>query len=257
MVSAGSGQPTECQIEARLVLLLGDLPELLDAEREGLRRRALAQPVALHQPLGERAAAALGEQRVGGAKLHPGLVVRALLAVPLDAGDAGHHAPHLPVLDDQVGGGEARVDLDAEFLRLGPEPAADIAERDDVVALVVHGARVGRRTARVAVRYMKRSSVAGVVSSGMSSRQSGSSSSSARGSITAPERMWAPISPPFSDQAHRRLGRELLELDGRSQARRGRRPPPARRTPLPRAVPPRTSVGPSLFSIGRVAPSEV
>ena len=71
---------------------------------------------------------------------------------------------------------------------------------------------VGRRTARVAVRYMKRSSVAGVVSSGMSSRQSGSSSSNARGSITAPERMWAPISPPFSTRHTAASGASCLSL---------------------------------------------
>src|SRR6478609_9320096 len=52
--------------------------------------------------------------------------------------------------------------------------------------------------ARVAVRKRKRSSVAGVSSGAPFSCQSGISSLSARGSSTAPDRMWAPISLPFS-----------------------------------------------------------
>ncbi len=45
---------------------------------------------------------------------------------------------------------------------------------------------------------MKRSSLTGVSSGAPLSFQSGISSFSARGSITAPERMCAPISAPFS-----------------------------------------------------------
>ena len=40
-----------------------------------------------------------------------------------------------------LGRGEARIDFDAERLRLGRQPAADIAERDDVVAVVAHQRR--------------------------------------------------------------------------------------------------------------------
>ncbi len=42
------------------------------------------------------------------------------------------------------------------------------------------------------------SPVTGVLSGAPSSFQSGNSSFSARGSNTAPERMWAPTSEPFS-----------------------------------------------------------
>ena len=45
---------------------------------------------------------------------------------------------------------------------------------------------------------MNFSSVTGVLSGAPRSFQSGISSSSARGSMTAPERMWAPTSEPFS-----------------------------------------------------------
>ena len=57
---------------------------------------------------------------------------------------------------------------------------------------------IGTFTLRVSVRYSIRSSVAGVSSGAPFSRQSGISSSSARVSITAPDRMCAPTSPPFS-----------------------------------------------------------
>ena len=49
-----------------------------------------------------------------------------------------------------------------------------------------------------AVRYRNSSARAGVLSGAPFSFQSGISSSSARGSKTAPERMWAPTSEPFS-----------------------------------------------------------
>src|SRR5262245_20895750 len=54
------------------------------------------------------------------------------------------------------------------------------------------------RIAREAVRNRKWSSFAGVLSGAPFSFQSGMSSLSVRGSSTAPDRMWAPISAPFS-----------------------------------------------------------
>ena len=42
---------------------------------------------------------------------------------------------------ENLGGGKARIDLDAERFRLARKPAADIAERDDVVAVVAHQRR--------------------------------------------------------------------------------------------------------------------
>ena len=54
------------------------------------------------------------------------------------------------------------------------------------------------RIAREAVRNRKWSSFAGVLSGAPLSFQSGMSSLSVRGSSTAPDRMWAPISAPFS-----------------------------------------------------------
>ena len=67
-----------------------------------------------------------------------------------------------------------------------------------------------------------RSSVTSVLSGAPSSFQFGINSVSARGSITAPDRMCAPSSPPFSstqtDDFLALFGGQLLEADRRRQA---------------------------------------
>jgi len=50
--------------------------------------------------------------------------------------DDGEHAI---LVDQRFLGGEARVDLDAQAFGLLGQPAAQVAQGDDVVALVVHG----------------------------------------------------------------------------------------------------------------------
>ena len=57
---------------------------------------------------------------------------------------------------------------------------------------------VGQEIASRSVRNRNFSALTGVLSGASLSFQSGMSSLSARGSSTAPERMWAPISEPFS-----------------------------------------------------------
>ena len=116
-----------------------DFPQLLDTEPVGLRLHALAQVEPVHGDLGQGAATALGQQRQLGMQLHPGLEVRPLLAGLGDTHVAGGDAAHAPRLVlEQLGRGEAGIDLDPQRLGLLPEPAHHIAEADDVVALVVH-----------------------------------------------------------------------------------------------------------------------
>ena len=98
----------------------------------------VAQAEAPDQLLRQRAAAAFGEQRVARAQLHAALEIVGGFAVLADAHVAGGDADDAPVLLQQFGGGEAGIDLDAQRLGLLPQPAADIAERNDVVAVVVH-----------------------------------------------------------------------------------------------------------------------
>ena len=65
-----------------------------------------------------------------------------MLAVLADAHVAGGDALHRAVLVvEHLGGGEAGIDLDAQRLGLLAEPAADVAQADDVVAVVVHQPR--------------------------------------------------------------------------------------------------------------------
>src|SRR5438094_4142456 len=76
------------------VLRLGDFPQLLDADRVGLRAAFLAQLELLAEALGQRAAAAFGEERLASAQLDPRRVARGALAVLADPHVAGGDAPH-------------------------------------------------------------------------------------------------------------------------------------------------------------------
>ena len=63
-------------------------------------------------------------------------------AVLGDAHVAGGDALHRALLGvEHLGGGKARIDLDAQRLGLRRQPAADVAQADDVVAVVVHQPR--------------------------------------------------------------------------------------------------------------------
>ncbi|MCY1296898.1 hypothetical protein D9M70_463130 [compost metagenome] len=97
--------------------------------------------VLLDQLLADVATAAFGEQGVLGAQFHPGGVVALFrMAFTVDAEIAGDDAAHHAVLVDQrFLGSEARVDLHAQAFGLLGQPAAKIAQGDDIVALVVHG----------------------------------------------------------------------------------------------------------------------
>ena len=75
-------------------------------------------------------------------QLHARRVGVLVLAVLADAHVAGGDAAHRAVLVvEHLGAGEARIDLDAQRLGLLAEPAADVAQADDVVAVVVHQPR--------------------------------------------------------------------------------------------------------------------
>ena len=135
------------------MLFRRDLPQLLQAEAELLRIAAFAEAELGDELLAEIAARAFGEQRVFGAQLHAAGEAVLGLAVLADAhvagGDAGDRAV---VVEQHFGRGKARIDLDAERFRLGGEPAADVAERDDEVAVVVHQRRHERSSAAGARR---------------------------------------------------------------------------------------------------------
>ena len=126
---------------AELVVLRADLPELLHAEAVLLRLAALREPVFRDELLREAAADALADQDVFAPELHAGLVGRTGLAVLVEAELAGDDASDAVAVEDERGGGHAGEDLDAQGLGLLGHPPADVAHRDDVVAVVRHELR--------------------------------------------------------------------------------------------------------------------
>ena len=215
-------RPAETVLDqAGPVLSGGDLPQLLDAEPVGLRIDALAQAEAGHELLGQRAAAPFGEQRVGSAQFHARRVVRPRFALPRDAHVAGGHAHDAPVLLQQLGGGEAGIDLHPERLGLGRQPAADIAEAHDIVAVVVHvrhhraqhrhlhAAGLGEvQHAVLARRRVERRSLLAPVGDQLVERAGldHGAGQDVRADLAA-----------LLDQAHARVRRQLLEPDRRRQ----------------------------------------
>jgi len=92
----------------------------------------------------ERAAHAFADQRIFAEQFHAASEIRAGLAVLLDAHVAGGDTDDgALVVVENFGGGKARIDLDAQGFRVARQPATDIAERDDVVAVIAHQRRHG------------------------------------------------------------------------------------------------------------------
>ena len=100
--------------------------------------------------LGQVAAHALGEDRVFAAQLHAAGEAVFRLAVAADAEIAGGDAddlagPSTGLVDENLGPGKARIDLDSGLLGLAAEIAAHVAEGADEVAVVAHQARHAER----------------------------------------------------------------------------------------------------------------
>ena len=128
--------------EAGRVLVRRDLPQLLQADAEFRRLAVAIEPVMRDQSLAEMAARALGEQRVFAAQFHAAGERVLRLAVLADSHVAGGDPDHLVIgAVEHLGGGEARIDFDAERFRLGREPPAHLAERDDIGSVIAHQRR--------------------------------------------------------------------------------------------------------------------
>ena len=88
--------------------------------------------------------------------------------------------------------------------------------------LFMPGGTIGDFVPPVLLSSQNSSSVAGTQIGGGASRQPGSSASSGPGSITAPDRMCAPMVGAFLDHADADVGIELLEPDRERQSGRAR-----------------------------------
>ena len=128
--------------EARAMLLLRHLPQLFQPDAVFLRSALGIEAEAPDELLGERAARAFGEKRVLAGERDARRVAVLVRAVAGDAHIAGDDAFDLAVRTEHgVGDGDARVDLDAEGLRLLAEPAAQAAEAADIAAVIAHQRR--------------------------------------------------------------------------------------------------------------------
>ena len=203
--------------EARFMVFGRDFPQLLDADGIGLILHAVAQIVAGQQLLGQRAPAALGEQRIGGAQLHPAREIVGRHAVLADAHVAGGDADHAAVFLQYLRRREAGVDFNAQLFGLRAEPAADVAQRHDVVAVVVH-LRRSRQTGRADLgqeqkpvdggRRAQRRTLFPPIGDQFVQRT--------RLQHRARQRVGADF-PAFFHQTHGRIGRELFQAYRRGQ----------------------------------------
>ena len=139
-ICVGGQRPAD-RMPGRAGLRFGriDIPQLLDADGEGLRVLALAKVEPVEQRLGQMAAAPFCKDGLLGAKLHAAHVHVSLLAILADAHVTGRDTAYgAGLVIKHLGGSKARINLDAERFGLLTEPAAEIAERDNVVAVIVH-----------------------------------------------------------------------------------------------------------------------
>ena len=119
-----------------------DLPQLFHAKPELLRFAILRQLEPGNDFLGERAAHAFGDKNIFAEQFHAGLEIILGLTILADAHDAGDDALDGAVVTvEHFGTGKARIDFDPQSLRLLPQPAADIAQRNSVVAVIAHQRR--------------------------------------------------------------------------------------------------------------------
>ncbi|MCY1300579.1 hypothetical protein D9M70_501510 [compost metagenome] len=128
--------------QARSMVFRLHLPEFLQADAEFLDAAVLREVEFGDQLLGERTAHAFADQRVFAQERHATGEVRSRFAIALDAHVAGGNADDGTfVVIEHFGRGKARIDLDTQGFRMACQPATDIAERDDIVAVIVHQRR--------------------------------------------------------------------------------------------------------------------
>ena len=136
-------RPAERVLHQPWAVLAGlHLPDLLEAQAVLLRLAALRQAEPRRQLLGQRAPRTLGDDGVLAAQLHAAREAIGRLAVLAYAHVAGGDAQHgALVVVEHLGRGEARIDLHAQLGSLLAQPAREVAEAADVVAMIAHQRR--------------------------------------------------------------------------------------------------------------------
>ncbi len=128
------------------------VPQLLEPDR--ILRRLAAERQGAQQLLGEVAADAVGEDRHLGADVGPGLHRAARCAVLADAAIAGADAGHARALEQHLLAGEPHEQIDPGGLDLPGQPLDELAERDDVVAVIAERRRRDRQPELAAGRQV-------------------------------------------------------------------------------------------------------
>ena len=130
-------------VHHQALLMLGrvDVPDFFDTDAVVLGVGLVSQVVLADQLFTQVAAAAFGEQRVFTTQFHAGgVVVLFWLAFAIHAQVAGDDAAHHAVFVDQCFlSAEPRIDIHSEALGLLGQPATQITQGNDVVAMVMHG----------------------------------------------------------------------------------------------------------------------
>ena len=134
-----------------------DLPHFLDADAVLLEVAVFGQAKLLQKQLGQGAARAFRKQRIAAAQFHAARERGFGLAFAADAHVASRNADdRAVVVVENFGRRKARIDFDAERFGAACKPAADIAERADIFAVIVEQLRHGEiRQAQRALRPKK------------------------------------------------------------------------------------------------------
>ena len=128
--------------KTRLCLPRVNIPQFLDANGKGLRVLALAQIEFFEQCLGQMPATALGENGLFTDQLHSTHIAICWLTILADSHITGSDAAdRTGLIIEDFGGWKAGINLNAKCLSLLGQPPAEIAKRDDVVAMIVHARR--------------------------------------------------------------------------------------------------------------------
>ena len=127
---------------ASRVLLRRNVPQFLETNAINLRLAILIKCKLRLQQLRKMAAHTFCEKGIFGMQFHARHIIRLMAAIAGNTHIASSDAPHRTIfIVEYLRRREARKDFNAEIFRLTGQPAAQIAKRSGVSALVVHETR--------------------------------------------------------------------------------------------------------------------